>query len=126
MDAHMEVNIHWLQPLVVPILKDYKTITQPSVGWINSETFAIDTGKAEGNRGAFDWGLTYYELEHPKRDDKADNFKVPVLLGAIMAMNKSYFWELGGYDEKLEIWGGEQYEASLHFTSNLSSIFIVD
>lgn len=111
----MEVNVEWLPPLVAPIVADYKTITQPAIGQINPDTFAISGSKLLGNRGGFEWNLGYHEFRRLPTSNPADNFKVPVLLGAVMALNQSYFWELGGYDDQLEIWGGEQYEGGVNF-----------
>ncbi|XP_030569392.1 polypeptide N-acetylgalactosaminyltransferase 8 [Drosophila novamexicana] len=113
LDAHVEVTRGWLEPLLAPLLENNKTCCTPVVDTIDYETFAYRRGKP--SRGFFDWDFNYVQLPLLKEEEQAlpaphDN---PIMNGGLFAIDRSWFFQLGGYDEGLRIWGAEQFELSL-------------
>ncbi|XP_051902860.1 polypeptide N-acetylgalactosaminyltransferase 10-like [Hippocampus zosterae] len=115
LDSHCEANVNWLPPLLDRIAQNRKTIVCPMIDVIDHDNFGYETQAGDAMRGAFDWEMYYKRIPIPARlqkDDPSEPFESPVMAGGLFAMDRKWFWELGGYDTGLEIWGGEQYEIS--------------
>ncbi|XP_071663806.1 polypeptide N-acetylgalactosaminyltransferase-like 6 isoform X2 [Patagioenas fasciata] len=97
------------------IALNHKTIVCPMIDVIDHNHFGYEAQAGDAMRGAFDWEMYYKRIPIPpelQRADPSDPFESPVMAGGLFAVNRQWFWELGGYDPGLEIWGGEQYEIS--------------
>ncbi|XP_058853232.1 polypeptide N-acetylgalactosaminyltransferase 10-like isoform X1 [Acipenser ruthenus] len=115
LDSHCEANVNWLPPLLDRIAQNRKTIVCPMIDVIDHDNFGYETQAGDAMRGAFDWEMYYKRIPIPseiQNRDPSEPFESPVMAGGLFAVDKKWFWELGGYDTGLEIWGGEQYEIS--------------
>lgn len=90
-----------------------RTVVCPFIDVIDCNNFEYRP-QDQGMRGSFAWNFDYKRLPLRKGDqaDPATPFASPVMAGGYFAISAKWFWELGGYDEGLDIWGGEQYELS--------------
>lgn len=45
-------------------------------------------------------------------------FRTPTFAGGLFSISKAYFEKIGTYDDKMEIWGGENVEMSFRVSSS--------
>ncbi|XP_037085014.1 polypeptide N-acetylgalactosaminyltransferase 11-like isoform X2 [Pollicipes pollicipes] len=115
LDSHVEVNVAWLPPLLAPIAADRHTVTVPIIDVINADTFAYTASPLV--RGGFNWQMHFQWVAVPHsgrrtEDDFVRPIDTPAMAGGLFAMDRSYFYELGTYDDGMDIWGGENLELS--------------
>lgn len=44
--------------------------------------------------------------------DRTAPLRTPTMAGGLFSIDKEYFYEIGSYDEGMDIWGGENLEMS--------------
>ncbi|RXM28128.1 Polypeptide N-acetylgalactosaminyltransferase 3 [Acipenser ruthenus] len=120
LDAHCECFHGWLEPLLARIAENYTVVVSPDITTIDLNTFEFMKPSPYGqnhNRGNFDWGLSFGweslpDHEKKRRKDETYPIKTPTFAGGLFSISKEYFYDIGSYDEKMEIWGGENIEMS--------------
>lgn len=121
LDAHCEVEPNWLPPLIEPMVHDDRICTVPLVDAVDGDTyvFSPQAGGDENNhaRGAWDWDLLWKRIPLTKREKArqkhvTEPYRSPAMAGGLFAISRRFFFDLGLYDEGLDIWGGENFELS--------------
>jgi polypeptide N-acetylgalactosaminyltransferase len=114
LDSHMEVTTNWLPPLLDPIKANRKTATVPIIDSIDAQDLSYVTLMYKV-QGGFNWDYRYQYFILRGKDEPADgdNFMLNTMTGGAYAIDRKYFFELGGYDEGMFLYNGENYELSL-------------
>ncbi|KAL7573187.1 hypothetical protein ACA910_018847 [Epithemia clementina (nom. ined.)] len=129
MDSHVEMlSSTWAQHLLLPILENPKTLAVQASDPIDDRTPGYH--RKPGGRQNF-WGLVNdkflfvyaserFQDPHNPDDERCketpslrEPFETPFSLGTVFAMRRDEFWRLGGYDQGLEVWGGENTELAM-------------
>lgn len=117
LDAHVEVTDGWLEPLVTRVAEDRKRVVAPIIDVISDDTFEYVTA-SETTWGGFNWHLNFRWYAVPKRElnrrgaDRSMPIQTPTIAGGLFAIDKQFFYDIGSYDEGMQVWGGENLEIS--------------
>nr|CAB3248256.1 N-acetylgalactosaminyltransferase 7-like [Phallusia mammillata] len=121
LDAHCEAEPNWLPALITPIVNDHRACTVPLIDVIDGNKYTF-TEQAGGDsdglaRGAWDWSFSWKRIpltkkEKARRKHLTEPYRSPAMAGGLFAIDRDFFFEIGLYDDGLEIWGGENFELS--------------
>ena len=117
LDAHIECTNGWLPPLLYEIKKNRQTVVSPIIDVISDENFAYLSG-SEGTYGGFSHKMIFRWIPIPEREhrrrggDKSLPARTPTMAGGLFTIDREYFYEIGTYDEGMDIWGAENLEMS--------------
>lgn len=128
LDSHIEANVGWLEPLMIHLESNNKSIACPMIDIINADTFVYTSSPMVV--GGLTWALHFKWDSVPaamltKQEDFVKPIKSPTMAGGLYAIHKSYFHEIGQYDPGMELWGGENVELSLRVWMCGGSIFVL-
>lgn len=114
LDSHCECSPHWLEPLLQRIAEDDHRVVCPVIEAIDADTFAVSmTTARKAPMGSFGWGLEFHWVPQPPGGAKGvESFSTEVIDGSCFAINRQYFWDLGGYDPDMTGIDSEDIEFS--------------
>ncbi|KAG8298901.1 Polypeptide N-acetylgalactosaminyltransferase 1 [Homalodisca vitripennis] len=120
LDAHCEVGTQWLEPLLQRIKEKRTAVVVPIIDWIDDLTLEY-TPDVDGGLlvevGGFSWSgfFSWHDItdrELNRRHSAIAPAWSPTMAGGLFAIDADYFWESGSYDDKMDLWGGENLEMS--------------
>lgn len=130
LDAHCECTEGWLEPLLYEIHKDRTAVVCPIIDVIGDDSFEYITG-SDMTWGGFNWKLNFRWYPVPQREldrrggDRSNPTKTPTMAGGLFSIDRDFFYEVGSYDEGMDIWGGENLEMSFRVWMCGGKVYIV-
>ncbi|KAH3698699.1 hypothetical protein DPMN_086245, partial [Dreissena polymorpha] len=104
-----------IEPILVRIHEDRRNVVCPIVDAISDKTLEF-SGNGGYQPGGFTWSLHFTWESIPERDIRdrqyTDPLRSPTMAGGLFAADRKYFFEIGAYDEGMDVWGGENLEIS--------------
>jgi len=123
-DSHVEMYSNtWAQHLLLPLIENPRTLAMQTLDIIDDRPGHERTqGQTWQNYGVIDDGFLFtYQTSRFGNDDEAHTesppnrlpYETPFAPGSLFAIRRDEFWRLGGYDEGLAVWGGENVELTM-------------
>uniref|UniRef100_A0A6A7GAY1 Polypeptide N-acetylgalactosaminyltransferase n=2 Tax=Hirondellea gigas TaxID=1518452 RepID=A0A6A7GAY1_9CRUS len=118
LDSHCETNHQWMEPLLQRIKESSSAVLVPIIDVIDDKTLEYYAGNGRYFQvGGFTWSghFTWIEVspeEEKRRGSPVAPTRSPTMAGGLFAIDRNYFWKVGGYDQGMDVWGGENLEMS--------------
>ncbi|CAN8073693.1 unnamed protein product [Agarophyton chilense] len=124
-DSHVEMlSATWLQHLLLPIIEKPKTIAAQTLDIINDLDWSYGPGSGDLLLGVISdkFWFSYQRSRFGGPDENGPEkekpgrrlpYETPFAAGSLFAVRSDVFTELGGYDEGMYVWGGENTDFAL-------------
>lgn len=112
LDSHCECGYSWLEPLLLRIKEDYRAVVSPIIDILGMENFQYSAA-SDLLKGGFDWNLVFKWIYMTEKESSQHAkhptapIKTPMIAGGLFSISKVFFDEIGKYDSKMDVWGGE-------------------
>uniref|UniRef100_A0A8C1JJQ9 Glycosyltransferase 2-like domain-containing protein n=1 Tax=Cyprinus carpio TaxID=7962 RepID=A0A8C1JJQ9_CYPCA len=126
LDAHIEVQVKWAEPLLARIQADRTLVLSPVFDRVNY--YDLQVTKYATSAHGFDWALWCAYVGFPQKwydqNDPSQPGKSPSVMG-ILVVDRLFFGEIGTLDGGMEVYGGENVELGIRVWLCGGSIEIV-
>ncbi|XP_028249703.1 probable polypeptide N-acetylgalactosaminyltransferase 8 [Parambassis ranga] len=126
LDAHIEVQKMWAEPLLTQIKANRTVVVSPVFDRVNADDFGIAPYHPMAQ--AFDWALwCMYEGFSPEYYNLQDGSlpgKSPSVMGIFVA-DRTFLKEIGGLDDGMQVYGGENVEMGIRVWTCGGSVEVV-
>ncbi|ELU05643.1 hypothetical protein CAPTEDRAFT_229009 [Capitella teleta] len=111
-DHSVIVNDGWLEPLIAGLMDKPKSIMVPHYDHVHDPVSYELKSTSDNLVSTFSWRMIT-RMTESKLGMSEQYYKSPVLRGNIFAVTQQYFKAIGGYEENLSEFGGENLELSV-------------
>ncbi|XP_069110918.1 probable N-acetylgalactosaminyltransferase 9 isoform X1 [Argopecten irradians] len=116
LDSHCEASTGWIEPLLSRIKEDPTAVLCPEIDLIDKDTLQYG-GTGSFSVGGFWWSLHFSwrpipKHERDRRKSDVDPIRSPTMAGGLFAADREFFFNVGAYDNGMDVWGGENLEIS--------------
>jgi len=125
LDSHVEVNHGWLPPLLDVIRRNRSLVVVPRIDSI--DPYTIDyVAWEQAAVGSLTWSMDYIWKLAPltSMKDEKRPMATATTIGCALAVDRKFFFELGAFDDGMQIWGGENLELSVRAWTCAGGVYI--
>lgn len=124
-DSHVEMlSATWVQHLLIPIMDNPRTVAAQTLDIINDLDWKYGPGAGDLLYGVItdDFWFAYQRSRFGGTDDngaererpgRREPYETPFSAGSLFAIRRDRFFEVGGYDEGMYVWGGENTDFAI-------------
>ena len=116
LDSHCEATEGWIQPLLQRIKDRPSNIVIPQIDGISDRalSFSGHPGGIGISVGGFTWSghFTWISYKYDSSRKASDPAPTATMAGGLFGADREFFFRIGGYDEGMTGWGGENLELS--------------
>lgn len=129
LDAHCECAEGWLQPLLQRVAENRYAVPSPTIDIIDENTFKYTpvSFKVYGGcskKFVFEWQTIPQREWNRIGPAKTEPLVQPTMAGGLFTIDRDFFYEIGAFDEGMQIWGGENVELSFRVRSQIDVILL--